>query len=763
MQKHNRDPKTSRKARRPVRVVAMGFVLSVALPIGWGLTRDSASAQERPANFPVAPKTTAELFALAVDVAKKQQGDHHTSRGVGDAGERANSPSPTRFKPSAGAPAGSPSPQSVRDAIDPEEAPSLLARATENPELAPTPSRVPRPLRPVAAQAAAALAHPEAAAPTASAPAPARKDETPVLLAQSGVAQTRVSAAALLERTAAAPQLSAVGAVTSQAAREVAQRPRASSASTPSSNGGPRITETSENPSREKGSGPTPATRKEIEAARAARHEALSGGAPQTTRRRVAMHRMAAAAASSLNEATPFRTASSGSSRFSGASAGDSLGQTFDAAAQAVSVVPGLRLENVQLGFGYSSNGLPGARSLYSSGLGADTDYSARATLAYRKRFRNSSFGLTYTPSRNQRYRFSEWNSTDHILGLDYDRQLGRRWGLGLNASAANTGLEQFWFRQPVYRRVENPPATFDELVQRVEAGEFTDEEFASIITGAPIVEEPGGRELELTRVNSLNAAATASYAHSARSTFSFGIGANRYETSTPFRTGDRDFAVNDLQRQFAYFETAYRSSASMTTGVRYNLTGNDSTFGRSYSQSASMFVRRRLSRFWSAEVQGGGGYSSLDVDEGYLGRLTNVRNSIPNWTAGGSLNYRYGGHAFELFGRRQIGDSLGLSSATSVNGGLSWQWTTPRIPWVFSGGASYSRSDWGFSVVGDSSRSYETTLLQAGLSRRISPTTAFSTGYYFGRYESPFTGLLTGSTIHRVQAVFLWRPIEAR
>jgi hypothetical protein len=374
-----------------------------------------------------------------------------------------------------------------------------------------------------------------------------------------------------------------------------------------------------------------------------------------------------------------------------------------------------------------------------------------------------SSFGLTYTPSRNQRYRFSEWNSTDHVLGIDYDRQLGRRWGLALNAGAANTGLEQFWFRQPVYRRVENPPATFDELVQRVEAGEFTDEEFASIITGAPIVEEPGGRELELTRVNSLNSTATVSYAHSARSTFTFGVGASRYETSTPFRSGSGDFAVNDLQRQYGHFQSSYRFGPATTAGVRYNLSGNDSTFGRSYSQSASGYLRRRLSRFWAAEIEGGGGYASLDPDAGYLGQLTTIRGRVPSWTAGGSLQYRYGGHSFDVFGRRQIGDNLGLSSATSMGGGVSWQWTTPRIPWVFSGGASFSRSDWGFSVIGDSSTSFETTLLQAGLSRRLSPTTAFATGYYFGRYESPFTGLLTGSTIHRVQATFLWRPVEAQ
>ncbi len=478
------------------------------------------------------------------------------------------------------------------------------------------------------------------------------------------------------------------------------------------------------------------------------------------------MHRMAAAAASSLNEATPFRTSGASPARFAGAS-GESLGAGLDRAAEAISVVPGLRLENVTLSAGYSSNGLPGARSLYGSqaGLGSDMDFGASATLAYRKRFRTSSFGLTYTPSRNQRNRYSEWNSTDHVAGIDYDRQIGRRWGIGLNANASNTGLEQFWFRQPVYRRVENPPTTLEELLARSDAGEFTDDEFASLISGAPVVDDPGGREIALSRVNSLSGNVTASYAHSARMTVTMGLSASRYDSS--FRSFANDpanrFAVNNISRQFGYAQAAYRFSPSMTTGVRYNIANNSSTFGLSTSHSASGFLRQRLSRFWSAEVEAGTGFVSVDPESGFLSNLQGTVSSRPTWTAGGSLQYRYGGHSFETFGKRQVGDSLGLSSATSMSGGVSWQWSTPRMPWVISGGASYSKSDWGNAAFGGSSTAYETSLLQGGVTRRLSPTTAFVGGYYYGRYTSPFRGLLTGSAIHRVQASFLWRPVEAR
>jgi hypothetical protein len=581
------------------------------------------------------------------------------------------------------------------------------------------------------------------------------------MIAGAAGAESRSSTSALLSRSAAAPQLSAVGAATSRTARDAADQPSSRAGSS-----GAVLRSTAPSP---RPAGPVAATRKEIEAARAARAQALSGsGGQQTTRRRTAMHRMAAAAASSLNETTPFRTAGSGAARFAGGVAGGSLGAGLDRAAEAISVVPGLRLENVSLSAGYSSNGLPGARSIYGreSGLGSDTDFGAQATLAFRKRFRTSSFGLTYTPSRNQRSRYSDWNTTDHVLGIEFDRQLGRRWGLALNASGSNTGLEQFWFRRPITTRVENPPASLEELLQRVEAGEFTDDEFASLITGAPVIIDPGGRELELTRVTSLNATSTATYAHSARLHFTMGVGASRYDSSFRNFVGDASdrLSVNNIQRQFAFVESAYRFSRDVTTGFRYNASMNDSSFGRSQAHSSTGFVRKKLGRFWTAELEGGAGYVNFDSDNGFLATLRpDALQSRPTWVAGGALQYRYGGHSFDGFAKRQVGDSLGLSSSSTLSTGLNWEWTTPRMPWIFFGSGSHSKSDYGFVVADGSGTAYQSSLLQAGLTRRLSSTTAFTTGYYFGRYSSPFRGLLTGATVHRVQASFLWRPVEAR
>ncbi|MCB1018404.1 MAG: hypothetical protein KDC27_00680 [Acidobacteria bacterium] len=473
------------------------------------------------------------------------------------------------------------------------------------------------------------------------------------------------------------------------------------------------------------------------------------------------MHRVAAAAASSLNDATPFRTGDSGFSRFS-TPAADTLGSGLDQVGQAVSMIPGLRLENVALSAGYSSNGLPGAQSLYAGRLGSDADLNATATLAYRKRFRSSSFGLTYTPMRSQRMNFTEWNSTDHMLGFNMDRQLGRRWGLALRGGASNTGLEQFWFRQPVFHRIENPPTTLEELLARSEAGEFTDDEFASLITGAPVVDDPGGRELALTRVNGLNAAVTASYAHSARSTYSFGVNGSSYRSSRIFgNTNGQGLFVRNIQSEGAFFDGSYRWSPSLTTGFRYNMMNNDSNLGQSLAHSASFYVQKRLNRFWSAEGSVGGGVVDFNQEGGLA--LYQAAGTRPTWVSEGSVNYHYSGHQFEIFGRRRVGNNLGLSASTSTSTGLSWQWRTPRLPWAFNGTATYARSDWGFAAINGSSTAFESSLLQAGVTRTLSPSTAFTTGYYFGRYSSPLQGLFQGTQIHRVQATFMWRPVEPK
>jgi len=200
-----------------------------------------------------------------------------------------------------------------------------------------------------------------------------------------------------------------------------------------------------------------------------------------------------------------------------------------------------------------------------------------------------------------------------------------------------------------------------------------------------------------------------------------------------------------------------------MTTGFRYNFGVNGSTFGNSINHAVVGYASKRLSRYWEAGAEAGMGYVSLNADSGILNRFERSISGTPTWVAGGSLGYRYGGHSFRTNVRRQVGDTLGLSTLATISGGVDWQWANPRMPWVFSGGASYSKSDWGFAAFDNSSTALETTLLQGGITRRLSASTAFSTGYYYGRYSSPLRGLLTGASVHRVQASFLWRPVDQR
>ena len=394
------------------RILMLLFVISVALPIVWGQSAEIAHAQDIVPGLRPAPETTEELLALAAvaparrprapRIAPKQRLSQTIAGGETEVRTRETSyTAPTLAEYYARTP-NSLRAQGLSGAARSEV---LLAAAGEEPATADVGSgRLGSPSSAALSGFSSLEERPGALSlPTR----PVVLPEEPVLLAQAGAESGRVSAAALLRSSAVAPQLAAVGASTSRSARDA----------TTQSESDIRRNVRSER------RGPVPATRREIEEARRARAAVISGASASTVpRRRVAMHRVAAAAASSLNEATPFRTAVAGDSRFagSGVQAAESLGYGLDRAAEAVSAVPGMRLENVTLTAGYSSNGLPGARSLYgaNSQVGSDTDFRGSATLAYRKNFRTSSLGLIYTPSRVQRNRFSQWNTTDHVLGL---------------------------------------------------------------------------------------------------------------------------------------------------------------------------------------------------------------------------------------------------------------------------------------------------------------------------------------------------------
>ncbi|MDA0206412.1 MAG: hypothetical protein O3A53_10040 [Acidobacteria bacterium] len=77
----------------------------------------------------------------------------------------------------------------------------------------------------------------------------------------------------------------------------------------------------------------------------------------------------------------------------------------------------------------------------------------------------------------------------------------------------------------------------------------------------------------------------------------------------------------------------------------------------------------------------------------------------------------------------------------------------------------AFSRSDVDLDLTSQQQlgRDFASDLYSAGLSRRLTPSTTFRSDYYFGEYVSPFSGVASNISLHRLQMSLVWRPVERR
>ena len=419
--------------------------------------------------------------------------------------------------------------------------------------------------------------------------------------------------------------------------------------------------------------------------------------------------------------------------------------------------VAGIRLEGVSVFTGYSSNALPGSGFLrignLTSGLGSDVDYGGQATFRWSRNRLGTAFGLVYTPRYIARARFPEWNRTDHDVSLSIDTALSPRWDLAFNANAGLYGSEQFFFDPAVFRRVPNPPATLPDLVTGITAGEFSDEEIASILTGAPILDSPGGRDLDLSRTFSASAGVSARYARSSRLSINFGASASRYE----LLSGRRTLGSTDERLFFPGASTvggnsgfSYRVSGRTTLGANVNVSQSFSDLvSRGTYVSERMFWSRRLSQRWSAGLQAGHGVSNLSTG----GANISSNGAFHTWVAGGNVGYSGGETSLTVSANRNVGDSFGLGARTSTSTGVTWTWHPRGRLWSFDASVAGVVSP----IPGYQSLSTWTSTV--GHDRVLNNNTVARWEYSYGDFSSQFVGLLSNLTRHRVQFSLTWVP----
>jgi hypothetical protein len=470
-----------------------------------------------------------------------------------------------------------------------------------------------------------------------------------------------------------------------------------------------------------------------------------------------------AAAQGALTSANPNASVgtSLSSSRF--APAAGQFDPGFSQAADVLSLVPGLRLDSATIFGGYSSNSLPrsfqrgGSYGFTNQGLGADYDLGASAIISYAHQGRRSLTRFSYSPTHVQRSRIPEWSTTDHFLSFQTSRDLTPRLTLQATGNAGNSGLEQFWTRPPVLRQV-TAPASFSELMNKVLAGEITNDEFAAILTGSPVVDDPGGNENGLTRIVTASVGTRASYSYSRRMTLSVGVRASANQLLRgDFRESDTSLPYLNFARVTSADAAAdYRLSSRTRISVQHVTSYTNSTFMRSISQNPTVGLSQTLSRHWSYQLAAGIGTIYFDQNR----TAWNIADTT-TWTANGLLAYTSGAHQISLSAGRRVGDPSGFGSRSTEQASLMWNWQRRFSPWGVNAGIAFSRTDMG--RLGQVIPNFSSDLYSAGFSRRLTPTTMFRSDYYYGEYISPFRGIASDLALHRLQMSLVWRPAESR
>jgi hypothetical protein len=281
-------------------------------------------------------------------------------------------------------------------------------------------------------------------------------------------------------------------------------------------------------------------------------------------------------------------------------------------------------------------------------------------------------------------------------------------------------------------------------------AGKYNNDQLASLLTGAPLIESPARTLLFGDRVFMSSAAASLRYAYSQRLSVSFTSGASLSQH------------LNDQGQQNApqYLYLIPRAiEANAGTMISYSLTprtqvGVSASSNRAFSQfqdgyatSASAFVGRTMGRHWFLQAHAGGGF------------VTSIRTKYPGGigtspTFGGTLGYKTYAHSFLVASERTVGQGYGLGAANMITINAAWHWQRPGRSWGLA--SNYMREQFSNGPFG-SLNGWRSSF---GVTERIGEHMILETAYSYGAYSNVSTTLPAyNSAQHAIRVSVMWTP----
>lgn len=411
----------------------------------------------------------------------------------------------------------------------------------------------------------------------------------------------------------------------------------------------------------------------------------------------------------------------------------------------------GIRLYNVSAFSTWQSIAAPnnGALLPYASRLGSDVSYGGSATVGWAHPWPRSNFSLVYTSSYTGRFRYSEWNALNHSLRLSASRRLNAKWSMGFSVSSAISNYENLLYTPTLYSTVASFGGTFEDLAAAILSGKYTNDQLASLLTGAPIIESPAATLLFGNRVMNAAASTSLSYAHSPRLSLHWSLGGGRLQhLSDPERTdgGRYPYLVPRANSAHAGMGFSYSISPRTTVGIDAMTNRSFSPISDSYYTSLTGSIGRTFGRRWFARVHAGTGFITPLND-----RYSQRQSTRP--VGGVTLGYKLRSQTFVASYTRIVGDSYGVGSGDSATISGGWQWWQPGRSWGLNAG--YGRQDMHGGLLGG----LNGWRASMGLSRMLGRHAMIQTGYAYGSYAGHYFNGPYASDQHSVRLTVVWSP----
>jgi hypothetical protein len=412
----------------------------------------------------------------------------------------------------------------------------------------------------------------------------------------------------------------------------------------------------------------------------------------------------------------------------------------------------GFRLYGVSVFSGYSTSAYPlGSAQIAPAGLkelGGSVNYGASASLGWQHHRKSTDFSLLYSLTYAGVTRYSELNAPSQSLSITVTQQLSPKWTFSLTGAGQDSTQAEFLHQPTGLSVLSQLPGTMDDLAAAFSIGQFSNNQIASMFTGANMLESPTRGLLLGNRVLSYSGNVGLNYVHSSRLSFHFAT----FSAGGQNRRGGQNGIPQE--KYILPRSLGLSGGMGMTYGfsprTQFGLNVEESRLINRYQSAnttnGTASVARKMGIHWFLSLHAGGAITQT-IQSTFRTPVT--RQAI----GGGSLGFRTFTQTFVASYDRSSSDVYGFAVGTITNASGSWNWRRPGSRWnVSAGGGQTQIRNAGFASVSGWEGS-------GGISGSVNAHTSLSVSYVYLHSVGLYAGAINDIAVHSIRVSLGWTP----